>query len=288
MKIKFLGSGSAFVSTKENYHSNVLITKSGELVNEDGKKENITTNLLIDAGFHIGESLEHFGYKITDIDHIFITHNHGDHNGGLELIGFRTFFDKDAKKPMLFGNTQVLEVLWENVLKGNMQSLNNANKATFLDFFDTRYLKPRSGFQILNTEFYPVRLPHVIDSDDEIPAFGLKWKEDGINFFFSGDTQFDFWRLMPFWEQADIIFQECEFKEYDDSVHCQFRHLKDIPKIYREKMWLYHYMLDGKTFEELNTMVTNFGFKGLIYRGQEFDTVELSDAFNQQSHSQVF
>ena len=72
-----------------------------------------------------------------------------------------------------------------------------------------------------------------------MPAYGLKWSEDGINFFFSGDCQFDFWRLMPFWEEANVIFQDCEMMEYDGSVHAQFRQLNEIPKEYKSKMYLY-------------------------------------------------
>jgi len=48
MKIKFLGSGGAFVPDSENYHSNILIFS---------KKE----TLLFDAGFDIKNSLHYFG-----------------------------------------------------------------------------------------------------------------------------------------------------------------------------------------------------------------------------------
>ncbi len=282
MQIKFLGSGSAFVLQKENYQSNILITKTEEqpitisgadntLVTSE--TEIITKHLLIDAGTHINDILDNYGYTATDIDGIFITHNHGDHNSGLEFLGFKTYFIPPfgTRKPKLFVPANILKTLWENVLKGNMQGL-RGTKATIESYFNVRVIKPRESFTFMNTTYTPVKLPHIIDDVDEIPAYGLKFIEDDTKFFLSGDTIFDFWRLMPFWEWADVIFQDCEMLEYDGGVHAQFNQLKEIPDIYKSKMWLYHYMLNGKTFEELEQQVLNAGFAGLIFRGQIFDT----------------
>jgi hypothetical protein len=36
-------------------------------------------------------------------------------------------------------------------------------------------------------------------------------------------------------------------------------------------MYLYHYSLNGKDFDEANKMVQEDGFAGLVKRGQEFD-----------------
>lgn len=262
MKIKFLGSGGFFTPTKENFHSNVLIS------NDD-------KNLLIDAGSNIAESLEYNGVDHKVIDAIFLTHNHPDHNSGLNYLGYRIYFDQDIIQenyPVLFGDPKVLEVLWENVLKGNMGSLVGKRVVDGLNtYFQACPVPPKSTFKFDNIDYMPVRMAHVVDDYDEVPAFGLKWQcESGVKCFFSGDAMFDFWRLMPFWEYGDVIFQECEFLEYNYSVHSQFRFLKTVPDKYKEKMWLYHYSLNGKTFEELEKEVLENGFKGLVKRGQEF------------------
>jgi len=269
MIIKFLGSGSAFTIPErdDNYQSNILITKTGVI-----NGETYTKNLLIDAGEQIASSLYHYGYDERDIDYIFITHCHSDHNSGLNFLGYKTYFNPDVEKPTLFANTKVMDTLWENVLKGNMESINGVGRVKLSNYFNTISIFPKDGFQFLNTEFFPVRMSHVIDDYDELPAFGLKWEENNIKFFMSGDTQFDFWRLFPFWEWADIIFQDCEFAEYENSVHCQYNQLKELPSIYKNRMWLYHYILKDITFEEMNKKVKDDGFLGLIKKGQEFNT----------------
>lgn len=287
MKIKFLGSASAFVIPERdrNYQSNILITKTithpithssenNTLVT--GETETVTRTLLIDAGEQIGSSLFYNGYNPTDVDAVFITHNHSDHNSGLNYIGFKTYFiyPFGSNKPALFANAKVLETLWENVLKGNMGSLND--KQVGLDeYFNVYPVGPKQSFNFQETQFTPIKLPHVINDVEDVPAYGLKWSDDDVKFFFSGDCQFDFWRLMPFWEEADVIFQDCEMMEYDGSVHAQFRQLNEIPKEYKSKMYLYHYMIYGdKSIETLEQEVLNAGFAGIVKCGQEFDSSE--------------
>ncbi len=292
MKIKFLGSGSAFVIPERdnNYQSNILITKTIEtpIVHENehntllGETEIITRALLIDAGEQIASSLYYNGFNVTDIDAVFITHNHSDHNSGLNYIGFKTYFIPPFgdNKPALFAASRVMETLWENVLKGNMESLND-KRVGIDEYFNVYPIGPKQSFNFQNTQFTPIKVPHVINDLEDVPSYGLKWTEDNVKFFFSGDCQFDFWRLMPFWEEADVIFQDCEMMDYDGGVHAQFRQLNEIPADYKSKMYLYHYIIYGnKTVEELEQEVINAGFAGLVKCGQEFDTLEISNTLN--------
>jgi len=72
------------------------------------------------------------------------------------------------------------------------------------------------------------------------------------------------------WDEADVIFHDCEFAEYPNSVHAQFHQLKTLSEDTKKKMYLYHYSLNGKTYEELEQEVLKAGFAGLVKRGQKF------------------
>lgn len=285
MTITFLGSGSAFVLPQENYHSMILFEKTiketefanthGQSVVAIGEIQN-TYRLLFDAGPTIAEALNSNNLQPQDINTIFISHLHGDHIHGLEYIGFKTFFSNEygKQKIRLVANVQVLEKLWNDVLKGTMESI-SGKRLTLEDYFNTVYIKPRDSFKFAKTEFILTKVPHVINDVEEVPAYGIKFTEDDINIFITGDTMFDFWKHIGNYEWANIIFHDCEFKNYPNGVHAQFHQLKELPIEYKKKMWLYHYMLDGKTFDELEKDVTDAGFAGLVKRGQKFDTKEL-------------
>jgi len=287
MKIQFLGSGSAFVEMSENYQSNILITKEIDEHQYSGSENNtvllgtdtVTKRLLFDAGGHISESLKSQNLQPTDIDAIVISHAHGDHVHGLEYIGFKTYFIPEfgTNKPILIANNQVIDILWENVLKGTMQHVNGGT-LTLDDYFQTTRLQPRGSFQFANTEMNLVQVPHVISDKIEVPSYGMRFEEDGIKIFITGDTQMDYWRFIGFYETYDCIFQECEFAEYPNSVHTQYHELQQLPDNFKKKMFLYHYMLNGKTFAELEEQVLQDGFGGLVARGQEFDTKEMKNA----------
>jgi len=285
MKIQFLGSGSAFVMMEENYQSNILITKEVDEQQYSSSENNtvllgtdkVTKRLLFDAGTHISESLNSQGLVPTDIDVIVLSHLHSDHCGGLEYIGFKTYFIPEfgTNKPILIANNQVIDMLWENVLKGTMQYVNGGT-LTIDDYFQTTRLQPRGSFQFANTEMNLVQVPHVISDKIEVPSYGMRFEEDGVKIFITGDTQAAFWRTIGFYEMDEWVFHDCEFADYPNSVHAQFHQLKEYPDNYRNKTWLYHYMLGNKTFEELESEVLEAGFAGLVKRGQIFDTQDKS------------
>lgn len=287
MTLTFFGSGSAFVLAEENYQSNILIEKEwvGPVLDENGDETGETENrigrILFDAGTTIPEALNYFGYEVTDIDGIILSHLHADHCGGLEYLGFKTYFIPEfgTNKPKLISNPKVLTALWENTLKGTMGSL-RGERAKLDTFFSVLPVKPRESFYFANTEYFLTQVPHVVDDMEEVPAFGLKFVEDNTKVFITGDTMFDFWKHIGNYEWADVIFHDCEFKEYPNSVHAQFHQLKTLPEQYKKKMYLYHYMLDGKTFEELEKEVLEAGFAGLVKRGQQFDTKVMKEELN--------
>lgn len=274
MKIKFLGSGSAFTLAKENYQSNILISKK---VNTDSSlpKPLSWKHLLFDAGETIQEALNSQGIVSQDLDSIYISHLHGDHSGGIEGIAFRTYFlvhqfgktEFGSMKPNLIGHQSILREGWDNSWKGGLQSIQGETN-TLESYFNTNYLQDNDTFDFYGTEMKPIQTEHVRDDKRDMPSYGLIFKENNTNVFITGDTKFKFYYE---YEQADMIFQDVEFAEYPGSVHAQFHLLCTLPEEVKKKMWLYHYSLGGRTYEELETSAINNGFAGLVKRGQEFE-----------------
>src|ERR1700733_14991425 len=99
MRLIFVGSGSAFTVGANNYQSNMLL--------ESGQKR-----LLIDCGTDIRLSLYELGYTYRDIRHVFVSHLHADHIGGLEWLAFTSKFNSGCQKPCLHINHQLVEDLW--------------------------------------------------------------------------------------------------------------------------------------------------------------------------------
>ena len=262
MKVEFLGSGSAFVLADENYQSNILLSKE-----VDGE----TKTFLFDAGTTIAESLNAKGYTPTDVDHIFISHLHADHAGGVEYLGFKTFFGTfpfGEKKPKLIGHKSILESGWDNTWKGGMKSI-EGQMTTLETFFNTEYLEDNDAYNFHGTIIEIVQSVHIVDDRKIVPSYGIMFQdEDFGKVFITGDSQFAPHSMNSYYEKSDVIFQDCEIAEYPNSVHAQYHQLKELPSEIKAKMWLYHYTTNGGA-STLPDAVAD-GFRGFVKRGEVF------------------
>jgi len=259
--LKFLGSGSSFVSFDENYHSQMLLIQN---------IKDKTTNTLIDAGSSISEALKFHNIPLEEIDDILITHNHGDNVHGLEFIGFKTYF-ANMRKIKLISPAPILETLWTHILSGTMKYLNGLT-VSLSDYFVVCPTKPKEQIEIGNCRIQYIKVPHIITDNDEIPAYGISiHTKQNKKILITGDTQFDYWRFAGFYELYDCIFHDVEFADYPNGVHAQFHQMLKLPKEIRSKIWFYHYILNDKTYEELQNDVIGAGFAGLVARGDVFD-----------------
>ena len=107
------------------------------------------------------------------------------------------------------------------------------------------------------------------------------FKEDKDTFFITGDTQFAPNQINSYYDEATYIFQDCELAEYPNSVHAQYHQLKSLSESVKQKMYLYHYSLPkDKSFEDINKMAINDGFRGFVRRGEIFDTTKMDKKIN--------
>lgn len=253
MKIKFLGSGSGLCSPKENYHSNILITA-------DSQK-----NLLFDCGSHFQMAIEEAKISEKSIDAVYISHLHADHVGGLEWLAFKRYFGSfpfGKDKPYLFGNTKIIKDLWRNTLSGGMESI-QGKRNTLNEYFIAFPVKANGCFAFGDSSFNLVQTVHVVDDRRIKPSYGLMIHQAGTKIFITGDTQFAPSALLTYYDQADVIFHDCELAEYPGSVHTQARELVTLPEKIRKKMWMYHYSGDFSKYGDK--------FAGFVTKGDEFN-----------------
>jgi ribonuclease BN (tRNA processing enzyme) len=247
----WLGTGAAF--TMNNRQSNILLTS------DTGK------NLLLDAGSDVRHSLWRVDKSVLDIDGVYISHLHADHIGGMEWLALMTFFDPRYKgKSKLFIHESLRTRLWKNCLSGGLETL-QTQVADLNTFFSVEPVLKNGCFCWEGTEFQLVQTVHVVSGREFENSYGLLFEVNGRKIFFTSDTQFAPNQMKDFYNQADIIFQDCETLPFKSGVHAHYSELVTLPEETKKKMFLYHYN-DG----ELPDAEAD-GFLGFVRQGQIFD-----------------
>lgn len=248
----FLGTGSAFTVGSDNYQSNILLE-----IDQD--------SLLIDAGTDIKFSLYEQNKTYLDIKNVYITHLHADHCGGLEWLALTTYFDPDCKtKPVLFVSDKLLTDLWDKSLSAGLNTLPNV-RASLATYFDIVPVAQYQSFEWHSIQFKLVQTVHFYSEYELMPSFGLMFSYNGTRIFFTSDTQNSPNQLINFYEEADIIFHDCETSERISGVHAHYSELVQLPEPIKKKMWLYHYS-NGTLPDAIKD-----GFLGFVVKGQCFE-----------------
>ena len=251
-KLLFLGSGSAFTVGDNNFQSNVL------LIARDNKK------LLLDCGSDIRFSLYHAGLSYSDITDIYVSHLHSDHVGGLEYIGFSTKFDPKCDRPILYVHEAIKDDIWHKTLSGGMRFIEE-NNVSIESFFKLFPIAENQDFYWNDLKFQLIQVTHVGNHQELMPSYGLFFALNGHKIFLTTDTQLCFSELDRYYEQADIIYQDCETALHHTQVHAHYQELKKLPPKIKNKMWLYGYQ-PGKL-----PLAKEDGFQGFVKRGQVFN-----------------
>jgi len=248
--LTFLGSGSAFTTGQNNFHSNALLS-----CNDD--------TLLIDCGSDIRHSLCAQGKDYKAIKNVYISHLHADHAGGLEWLGLTTYFDSTCKSVNLYANHNVMKLLWKHTLSGGMTTLQN-KIAKLDDFFNVCSIADNNSFQWQNIDFTLIQMIHVMSGFCLMPTYGLTFTIGNTKILFTADTQFTRNQLMPFYLDCDLIFHDCETSKNPSGVHANYAELKTLPIDIKNKTWLYHYNTSKLPDAEKD------GFLGFVQPGQTF------------------
>lgn len=257
MKITFAGVGGAFTDQRY-YQSNMFVTS------QLGKR------LMIDCGGDARFSFGEHGATNQNIgewcDGVYISHLHADHIGGLEWLGFCTFFNPKSPKPKLYIVESLVDDLWDS-LKGGMRS--HEGKILRLDsFFEVNIIPVNDCFYWGNICFRPIQTVHIMDGFRIVPSFGLIIREmhaSAQTVFLTTDTQFCPRQIEKFYDSSDLILHDCETYNFKSGVHAHYDDLRTLPEATKQKMWLYHYGPDPKQRPEED------GFRGFVSKGQTFE-----------------
>lgn len=257
MNLTFLGSGNS--SDRKNYSSNIILsTVKGY-------------NLLINCGCDIRFSLFESGYKVPDIHGVYVSHLHDSCCGGLEWLGFSTYFAPKPRRPELIIPKPMMADIWEHRLAVSMEALTEQT-ATLETYFKPFPID--SGFKFDDISATLVPVIHVVNHFiGHMISYGLFIKVNGVKIYWTSDMTYPnlpladgVWDMDKQWsnyEDADFIFHDCETINTSD-VHPHYEFLKKFPDEIKRKMWLYHTQPASQPDARLD------GFLGIVKKGQSF------------------
>ena len=248
-QITFAGVGSAF-TTQDYWQSNMVISAGDR-------------QMLIDCGGDARFSLGELGIRACDPDSIYISHLHADHIGGLEWLGFSTYFNPNCNRPVMYIVDDLVDDLWRSLQSG-MQS-HEGVVLTLDSFFRVERIRPNGGFNYEGLSLTPVQTVHVMNGFRIVHSYGLLIDSKKKKTFLTTDTQFCPRQIEKFYQQADLILQDCETAPYKSGVHAHYSDLVTLDEAIKAKMWLYHYQPEPHQNPEED------GFAGFIEKGQSFD-----------------
>ncbi|MCB2156666.1 MBL fold metallo-hydrolase [bacterium] len=233
-----LGVGDAFTSLF--FHTSFLLIAEGRVVLVDCPAP--LRRMVHDAARKARLDLQ-----VRDIDHVILTHMHGDHCNGLEEFAFYKRFVLNAPKPHVYMLPEVEKPLWEKRLSGVLEEISIPGtdvpaRRKMDDYFQIHHWE-EDEYQHLaeigsELEFVIRRTKHFI------PCFGMRVRLHDFSVGYSADTAYDPEHI-DFLKSANLIVHETGH----GSGHTPLDKLAALPHDIRSKMSLIHVPDDLNVFD---------------------------------------
>jgi ribonuclease BN (tRNA processing enzyme) len=172
---------------------------------------------------------------IEDLSAVVLTHLHGDHSSGLEILGYYYRYAMNGQKAKLYTHPEVSSRLWPGLLSGSMEwSIPSAGQPPVQrvlgDFFELHALEETRAVQAGPFTIECRRTLH------SIPTIALRIHAAGRTLGLSADTAFDP-DLVDWLAEADLIVHETG----EAGMHTPYANLAALPAAIRAKIRLIHY-----------------------------------------------
>ena len=205
-----------------------------------------TSLLLVCDGFYLGvdcpdgylatlrSASERGGRKLSaaNINHMLITHVHGDHMNGLEGYAFYKHLIEGGRLRLLT-SPEVRACIWDQRLSVSMGMLWDGQHYRSLGFDDYFEHLPLSWAEPTRVGPFTIRTRR---THHHVPTSALFVEAAGRTLGYSCDTAYDP-ELLAFLEPADVIIHETNF----GPGHTPYSKLAELPADLRARMRLIHY-----------------------------------------------
>jgi ribonuclease BN (tRNA processing enzyme) len=216
-------------------------------VGDSFSERHVTASLLLEsAGFRLAVdcpdrfrgALRAAGEKagrplsLFDVDHVLVTHVHGDHMNGLEGAAFFKRFAQGRRLAMIT-SPDVRDVVWEQRLRAPMETLWTGQRFETLGFDDYFAHTTLPWDRPLDLGPFTIR---AYRTRHHVPTSALLIEAAGRRVGYSADTAFDP-ALIEFLSPADLIIHETNY----GPAHTAYEDLRRLPAELKERMRLIHY-----------------------------------------------
>lgn len=218
----------------------------------------LNNEILIDAGTGLGDlTLQ----EMSCIRHVFLTHSHLDHVGGLPLL-IDSIFERIKSPLVIHGQPATLKAVQDHIFNNVIWPDFAALPSTEQPVLRYEELKPGESLQLGDLNLAMVAVKHVV------PAVGYIMQTSNHAVAFSGDTSTNdtFWPALNELERLDTLIVEAAFTNNDLKLSRQAGHYcpstlaADLKKLnHQPKVFLSHHKpgAEAKILAECQQEITS-------------------------------